>query len=181
MLSIVGIDPGTERSAIVQYNVLPGKTVGHVEWARYLDNAELAHLFPLLSCGTVGVIEDVRSFYRRVGSDLLTTVKWIGVFCWEWRRQRGDDMHCILRATVKTHLIGGAVGDDADVTAALYEKFGGSRSAAVGTIKAKGPCHGVTGHAWNALAAALAWYEINLPDLERTRFFDGRDVPREDE
>lgn len=65
----------------------------------------------------------------------------------------------LYRTDVKLHLLGTTAGNDAQVNKALYDRFGGDRKAAVGTKANKGPCYGVKGDEWAALAVAVAWWE----------------------
>jgi len=149
---IIGIDPGPETSG---YVVL---WPSGVEIA--VDKCENVDLFHRLRAAQfeawpVVAIEDFIT-YQPVSADSRETIKWIGVFRFLCHLTRNWTVHEISRSTVKTALCGRASGvTDASVNAALYDLYGGSRKAAVGTRKCPGPLYGVTGHAWAALAVAV--------------------------
>lgn len=75
----------------------------------------------------------------------------------------------ILRRDVRLHLLGSISGSDSKICAALYDRFGGDRRRAVGTKKNPGPCYGVKGHCWQALAVAVTWWEKKTGESIRVR------------
>ena len=125
------------------------------------------------------VIEDVGNYGMAVGRDTFETVKWIGRF------DPFDVATMIPRPTIKTHLCGVASAKDGNVRQALIDRFGGDEVAIGGkkcqTCKGKGwkgagrpvcpECdgdkyetppgvlHGVSGHAWSALAVGVTYLD----------------------
>lgn len=152
---VLAIDPGTDQSAWLGFD---GQSVrGH----GIVDNAELLRLIrsreivrELLggTLDTTVVIEQMRSFMQRVGREVFETVRWAGRF-----EEAAHPMRVVLlgRKDVVLHLCGSARGNDADVRAAVAERFGGS--AAKGTKTAPGPLYGVARDVWSALALAVTW------------------------
>ncbi len=63
------------------------------------------------------------------------------------------------RREVKLHLCGTARAKDNNIRAALLDRFGGSRSVAVGTAKHPGPLYGIRSHEWAALALAVTFWD----------------------
>lgn len=170
MRTYYGIDPGEERSGIVLYQVWPGvPTVANVEFAGWLPNEDVWRDFGKQPHGTIGVIEDVVGYGPNspLGNPLIETIKWIGVFRHEWMKQRDQPMHEISRPDIKLHLLGQRAGTSGQVHAALYERFGGSVKAAKGTKDKPGPCHRVSGHAWDALAVAVTYHEHSVAERSR--------------
>ena len=159
MPTYYGIDPGQERSGVVLYTVPPGRPHGYVEFAGWLLNDDVWRDFGKQPHGTIGVIESVVSYGTTMGMSLVTTAEWIGVFVHEWRKQRDQPMHRVSRPDVKLHLLGQRAGTSGQVHAALYERFGGDVRTAKGTKDAPGPCHRVSGHAWDALAVVVTHHE----------------------
>ena len=125
------------------------------------------------------VIEDVGNYGMAVGRDTFETVKWIGRF------DPFNVATMIPRPTIKTHLCGVASAKDSNVRQALIDRFGGDEVAVGGkkcqTCKGKGwkgtgrpvcpECdgdkyetppgvlHGVSGHAWSALAVGVTYLD----------------------
>ena len=70
-------------------------------------------------------------------------------------------MHLIQRNQVKLALTGRTVGvTDAVLRQRLIDLFpatGGGRVPQIGTKAERGPLYNVKGHAWQALAAGVAW------------------------
>jgi hypothetical protein len=56
---------------------------------------------------------------------------------------------------------------DANIRQALIDRFGGSKEAAIGTIKRQGPLYGVKGHEFAALAVAVTWIETRSTHAQR--------------
>jgi hypothetical protein len=150
-MRIFAIDPGTSESAYVVWDgeqvrergYLPNEVI-----RRQLINREV--VYDLLA------IERVQ-FYGKGGNELRDTIEWVGRF--------DADQSCrlIIRAQIRAHLCGTTKSGDAELRAAILDRFGG-RAAAVGTKKEPGPLYGISKHEWAALGVALtAW------DLEQER------------
>ena len=65
----------------------------------------------------------------------------------------------VSRIDVKKHLLGRSTGSDADVTQAIYAKYGGTRNSAVGLKKNPGPLYGIKKDMYAALAVAIVYSE----------------------
>jgi hypothetical protein len=139
------IDPGPTQSG---YAVYEG---GKVLEAGVMPNDEL---LSYMSYGALGAtleaplaIEMIGNYGMAVGASVFETCVWIGRFTQAW----GAGLtHRIFRRDVKLHLCNSARAKDANVRQALIDRLG-----PVGTKRAPGPLHGVTSHAWAALAVAV--------------------------
>lgn len=142
-MSIIGIDPGPERSAVVSID-----NTGIV--STDFENAELARI--LSDTKETVAIEDFVPYGHSIGHESLATIRWIGVFGWVTRT---CDVTLIPRPDIKAHLCGTRTAKDADVRDALIHRYGPGREKAIGTKKAPGPLYGITSHGWSALAVAV--------------------------
>lgn len=148
--TIVGIDPGSQRSGWVVYED------GRVTESCILPNNDIRlslEIWSPLSYGAATLaVEWVEHYGMAVGRDVFDTVRWIGRFQQAWIRP--DDVLLIPRREVKLELCGSARAKDPNVRQALIDRFGG-KAAAVGRKKTPGPLYGVSGHMWAALAVAV--------------------------
>jgi len=153
MTVVLAIDPGPERSAFAVYNPL---TKGLRSFA-IAPNAELlAQLRSGVSVDVAAVvIEKVESFGMAVGAEVFETVFWSGRFA---EAVHPVPVERLGRRAVKTAICHSARATDANIRAALLDRYGG-RERAVGTKRAPGPLHGVAKDVWSALALAVAWSE----------------------
>jgi hypothetical protein len=148
---IIAIDPGPTESGIVLL------TRGKVRQARILPNERLRDALGRLDHELIKplcAIEMVESFGMPVGREIFDTVLWVGRYCERWRMLTGAEPALISRREVKLHLCGSARAKDPHVRQALIDKLG-----AAGTKKSPGPCYGVHGHLWAALAVAVTYAE----------------------
>lgn len=152
MAVVIGLDPGTEHSAIVVFNgesVLDHGINPNETMLDYLDvESKLA--------GRVLVIEQIESFGMAVGKETFETVFWTGRFAQAWSPRRFDRLP---RRVIKQHLCHTARATDANIRQALIDRFGPSTEKAIGTKKAPGPLFGIKSHEWAALAVAVTWYD----------------------
>lgn len=145
-MKILGIDPGPETQALVRWDGQDFVPIGECEmW-------KAAGIIAAWT-GTVAIEDFV--VYQPLDATGRETIKAIGVLRYEcWRH----DIPCveIPRADVLRHLCGATKGGDTALRAAIMDRFGGSRKAAIGTRKAPGPLYGMTGsHLLAALGVAL--------------------------
>lgn len=155
-VNVLAIDPGHLESAWMVYH-LPSKKphawgidtnpdliarMRDASWFQRIDHA---------------VVEMVASYGMAVGQEVFETCVWIGRFveCWG---QRGIP-ELMLRKEVKLHHCGKVHANDANIRAAILDRYGPGRDIAVGTMKKPGPLHGVKADAWAALALAITWAE----------------------
>jgi len=145
---IVGIDPGTERSAVVTYE--RGKVHHHV----ILDNDAVLRTLSTLPSTWLVAIEFVASFGMPVGKEVFETVFWVGRF-WQYCDERRMEVRRIYRADVKTHLCHSQKANDAAIRQALIDRFGPGKEKAIGRKKTQGPLYGLKADEWSALAIAV--------------------------
>lgn len=147
-MTILGIDPGTYSSG----------------WALYDPDARI-----VTESGTYenGFMEKCleSGYYRTValemighygtgmsvGAETYHTVLWIG----RWLKvceMVGVEAVLLRRPSIKAELCGEARAKDSNVTQALRDLLGPK-----GTKASPGPTYGVSGHAWQALAVAVAY------------------------
>lgn len=150
-MTIYGVDPGSEHSAMVIYDADQRK----VACADDLPNSEMRACLRLSGAeGATVVCEWIASYGMPVGAEVFTTCYWVGVFAAEVERG-GGRMLLLPRPDVKLHMCHSRRAKDANVRQALLDRFGPGRQTAVGTKKAPGPLYGVSNHAWAALAVAV--------------------------
>lgn len=153
MVLILGIDPGPIGSALVLWDGTEVTFVG--------DNLQLADVSPYMDSHVRRpdqvAIEDFVT-YRPLDRHGRETIKEIGALRWLCQRA-AMPYNEIPRGDVLRHLTGGTKGGDVALRVAIYDRFGGSRRAAIGIKEAPGPLYGLTGsHLLAALAVALtAW------------------------
>jgi hypothetical protein len=154
---ILAIDPGPKQSALVLYD----RSVGLCEHYLSPNDWVLAYLDVYSAKpGDVLVIEQIANMGMAVGNEVFETVRYAGRFEQQWAR-RGLRVERIKRIDVKLAICGQARAKDANIRAALVDRFGGSLATKKG-----GPLHGVAKDVWAALACACAWSDRN-PLVER--------------
>ncbi len=163
---VLAIDPGSAQSgwALVNPDGTPAAS-------GVLPNGDVLELLATPAWGAVA-IECIEPRYGlQAGWEVLDTARWLGRF-----EQAASESGCrvalLQRSSVLRHL-GVAtsrrkgepkVSADAGVRAALLDRHGG-RDAAIGRKAAPGPLHGVSSHAWAALAVGVTW--LDRPELAR--------------
>jgi hypothetical protein len=152
-MTIFAIDPGPETSGYVLWD---GKRVeralNDVPNER-LRHEELPNDLALVGAGNVVMaIEQVACYGRPVGAMVFETVWWSGRFADWWEAVTGEPaLRLTFREVAEYHCHAASRVKEPHVRQALLDRFGKP-----GTKKAPGPLYGVTGHAWSALALALA-------------------------
>lgn len=150
---LLAIDPGPTESAYLVFVGTCVQTFGKVP-----NDDLVAHLPGLLASGIADhvAIEMVESFGMPVGREVFGTVFWAGRFA-----QAALPWHHTLvpRSAVKMHLCGSKRAKDANIRAALIDRFGGS--AAIGKKAHPGPLYGISGDVWQALAVAVTWHDTH--------------------
>lgn len=157
---IIAIDPGPTQSA---YVVTDGKRIiAHAK----VDNGDLLEILRSHSVDVVqaAVCERIRSFGMPVGAEVFSTCEWCGRFQQQWAAHERDcdysTWHWITRNEVKINLCASSRAKDANIRAALLDRFGG-RDKAIGSAKQPGPLHGIHNDQWSALACAITWFDLN--------------------
>lgn len=149
---VVAIDPGSEQSAWLE--LVEGAPLGFAKQ----PNAEL--LGRIRSGDFDGsrlVIERIESYGMAVGREVFETVWWAGRFAEAFDVRDAGEVAQMPRRAVKLHLCGSPRAKDANVRAAILDRFGGS--AAKGTKARPGPLYGVSGDVWSALAIGITFVE----------------------
>jgi len=155
---IFALDPGPVKSALVLYD---GR-VGLCQHYYALNDWILAYLSTYhAQPGDTLVIEQIASYGMPVGREVFDTCVWSGRFYQEWTRRRLLSVW-ITRQDVKLTLCGQARAKDANVRAALIDRFGGSQA-----IKKGGPLYKVSGDCWAALGVAIAATDPNYQSAAR--------------
>lgn len=151
---ILAIDPGPAESAWLTYNIVTG-SVGH--FAKVDNDHILAFLRHASTEITEVVIEKVESFGMAVGAEVFETVYWSGRFA---EAAHPRPVERIGRKAVKLHLCGSMRAKDANIRAALLDRYGPGKENAVGTKAHPGPLYGLSGDTWSALAVAVTWADL---------------------
>ncbi len=151
MALVVAIDPGTEQSALVQFDgerVLQHLTLPNVTLLDQLRSYDWT--------AAVLVLEMIASYGMAVGKETFETVFWIGRFAEAWHPARFDRMY---RRDVKQHLCHTARATDSNIRQALIDRFGPTSEKAIGRKANPGPLYGLKGHEFAALAVAITWWD----------------------
>jgi hypothetical protein len=156
MSIILAIDPGSEQSAWIVYN---GATAGIRAFAK-VPNDELERQLRLGVSGDVSqaAIEWTQPRGMPASAELFETLYWVGRYA-AIVEDLGVRVARVKRGDVKRHLCGTTAANDANVRAALIDRFGGigGKAAAIGTKAAPGPLYGIANDVWSALAIAVTY------------------------
>ena len=145
---VFGIDPGPSEHAIVG---IDGITV-----AKFDEHSMLERF----GVGDVVAYEQFAPFAHSIDDGSMRTIFETGRLVERIRtasveRRAAIDIVGIRRQQAKLYLVGSARCGDAQVRAALIERFGPTKQQAVGTRGNPGPLFGITSHHWAALAIAV--------------------------
>lgn len=144
-MRILAIDPGQSQSGFVVYE----GGIGAVLEGGVLANEALLELVKNGSdCRRLAIETMQANYAATVGASVIDTLIWVGRFKQAWPEP--DEVALVSRQRVKDLLCGNVKAKDSGVRQALIDKLGPP-----GTKKAPGPTHGVTSHAWQALAVAF--------------------------
>jgi len=152
-MTVAGLDPGTELSALVVWDgtqVLLHLTDSNDNLVKRIYNDESYSIARHL------VIERVESFGMAVGRDVFETVFWSGRFAQAWDDVRNTSWHRLGRRDIKLHICGHARATDSNIRQALIDRIG-----PIGTKKQPGPLYGLKGHEFSALAVAVTYWDQN--------------------
>lgn len=145
---IHAVDPGPVKSAIV--------TIGD-DFVRAQTGDNVDVLGVIEAAATVGdvlVIEQIASYGMPVGAEIFETVFWSGRFAQRWETVSRSKAHRIPRLAVKVAICHDSRAKDANIRAALIDRFGGPAC-----IRKGGPLYKVKGDEWSALAVAVTYQE----------------------
>lgn len=152
-MSIVGIDPGSARSAWI---VLTAGAPRRWGLDGNLTVLEALRAGEIVKEGDVVVIEWTAPRGMPASAELFETLWWAGQFA---EAARFHPVERLGRLQIKRHLTGMTAAKDSNVRAALIDRFGGvgGKEAAVGRKASPGPLYGITADVWAALAVACTY------------------------
>ena len=139
---ILGIDPGTTKTALVEWDG------AQITDRRILPNSEALELVGKSMADDV-VVEMVASYGMPVGKEVFETVLWIGRFI-ERATTTGKPVRRVYRKDIKLHLCHSLRAKDGNIRQALIDRLGEP-----GTKKAPGLTYGISKDLWAALAVAV--------------------------
>lgn len=157
-MKILAIDPGNEYSA---WCVLEeGRPVSY---AKQPNVALLQRLRNGFECGAdLLAVEMIASYGMAVGREVFETCLWIGRYLEAWE-SHGGPYQLVYRREVKLFHCQSVRATDANIRAALLDRYGPGKGRAVGKKSSPGPLFGVTGDVWSALAVGLTAMEALKP------------------
>ncbi len=139
--TVLAIDPGPALSAYVWWDGFEILGLGKV------PNEDLLGLMRCDLKDRTLAIEMIASYGMPVGASVFETCVWIGRFVEAW----GGDFQYVTRRAVKLHLCNSAKAKDSNVSQALRDRFGWTRSEARKL--------GLKADVWQALGVAVCWYD----------------------
>lgn len=153
---IFAIDPGNVYSAYcVMTDTFELKRFGKSE-----NKEVLRILKQWLDEGKEVVIERVASYGLAVGRDVFETCEWIGRFT-QAADERGGNVSYIYRKDEKVYLCGDMRAKDANIRAALIERFAKhDLKNGRGTKGNPDYFYGVKADIWAAIAVAVTHYDM---------------------
>ncbi len=153
-MDLIAIDPGSEKSAVVEWK--DGMIVVHTieENKVLLDWLACRNSLPTV------VIEMVASYGMAVGAEVFETCVWVGRFM----EASGVCANRMFRSEVKMHLCGNTKAKDGNIRQRLIDIYGGGKGEKFvkGTKKAPGPLYGFAADQWQALALGVTYGETKL-------------------
>ena len=149
-MRILGIDPGSEKSAVVIWDTDSETVELHsiIENERVLVGLRMHQFRP----DEIG-IEIPRGFGGKAGNEIYDTCIWSGRFD-EAAKAHGYSSVLLGRKEIVTHLCDSSRAGDKDVREAIMYRFGG-KVKAIGCKKDPGPLFGIKADEWSALAVCL--------------------------
>jgi hypothetical protein len=152
---LFAIDPGTRQSGWVildRGRVLDSGVHDNHDLLRWVKDGQGADML---------AIEMMMARGMPTSNEEMETLVWIGRFKQRWSdfyREHPATVQLVYRQHVKMALCGTMKAKDTNIRQALLDIFpatGGGATPQVGTKAKPGPLHGVSSHAWSALAVAI--------------------------
>jgi hypothetical protein len=147
---ILGIDPGSEKSACVVWDTVSETVEAHYIVANDAIRQDIRD--ERIGIKAIG-IERPRGFGMKAGNELFDTCEWVGRFD-EVAMSSGIPPKLVGRKEIVTHLCDSPRAGDKDVRDAIIYRFGG-KDKAIGVKKNPGPLFGIKADEWSALAVCL--------------------------
>jgi hypothetical protein len=155
MGTVLAIDPGPTRSALVEWD---GQQIGITMLAENLDIVTLLRCSGQRGSDTRVVIEQVVSYGMTVGAEVFETCVWTGRFIEAFGPDRVDR---IPRLRVKIHHCHAANAKDSNIRQALIDRWGG-KECAIGRKAGPGPLYALKADLWQAFALAVHWWDTRV-------------------
>ncbi len=149
-MRILAIDPGPSLSAAVVIESEPLRIMSH---DKEINDNILNAIIAESHRSECFVIEEIAHYGMPVGAEVFKTVFWSGRFY----QASAMPVTMIPRHAVKMHLCHTCRAKDANIRAALIERFGEP-----GTKKNPGILYGIHGDCWQALALAITFAETKI-------------------
>jgi len=151
-MTIIAIDPGNEKSAVVAYSD------GAIVTAFIQPNEEVReYLYELPNFSYVIACEGIQSFGMAVGKTVFETAYFIGQLK-EIARCCGFGYNLVTRMQVKMHLCHTTRAKDTNIRQALIDRYGG-KELAIGNKKNPGVLYNIKADMWSAVAIAITYSE----------------------
>lgn len=163
---VIGVDPGPEETAWVVLEESPIVAGGPLRIRAFAKESNEPFIHRLRGCGPFEgrvftfadkhypishmAIEMIASYGMAVGATTFDTCVFIGRCIEAW----GGEYTKVFRKKVALHVCQSPRANDANVRAAMIDKFG-----APGTKKNQGGTYGIAGDVWSALAIATTYLE----------------------
>ena len=167
---IVAIDPGSEKSG---YAIYQGRDLPIIDFKADCPNETLiSHIIShrsKLNSDFTFVIEMIGHYGTgmSVGKDVFHTCVWIGRFIEGIEAYYRGKSKLLKRTPVKLALCGSIKAKDSNVNQFILDYFpqtGGGATPSKGVKKNPGPLFGMTAHAIQALAIAVAVRDFGVND-----------------
>lgn len=151
---ILAIDPGYAQSAWLVFDAPAFDAPGHVDNFGISPNSAVLELLREGLPGRPGVIviEQFESFGMIAGREVFETIRWAGRF---EEAAHPTPVELLPRRAVKLAICHDSRAKDANIRAALIDRFGGA--AAIGRKADQGPLYGIAKDVWSALAIAVTY------------------------
>lgn len=156
-MTVLAIDPGSEQSAYVVWDGAAVLTHGKVPNAKMLSHLRYDDDMPQ----TI-VIEWIASYGMPVGAEVFDTARIVGRFQQLAEQRKYTKVHLMVRQAVKLHICRSVKAKDANIRAAILDRFGG-KPQAIGVKANPGPLYGLKADEWQALALAITWFDQHAP------------------
>ena len=155
---IIGVDPGSEQSAVVvmDQGIICWPETEIVGNDALLEALRSESFFHNADHCTL-VIEKIESYGMPVGAEIFRTVWWTGRF-----HEAFGHAEYLPRKDIKLHLCNNIRAKDSNIKAALIERFGHP-----GTKRSPGWLYGIKKDLWAALAVAVTWLDREYRGWDR--------------
>jgi len=153
---VLAIDPGDQESA---YAAIDLQTRRPLEFDK-IPNADLLRKLRRMLAGHFA-IEMISSYGMPVGREVFETCVWIGRFQQVFQETHPTRADLVLRREVKLHHTHTTKATDANISAALKDRFAsGVRNHGKGTKAEPGWFYGFSADVWQAYALAVQQADV---------------------